>query len=279
MVLKKGGIIIERKLKNALLNKAIILVPIAIFIAVLGNSNTLYAQSAEATKDRIKEIKFVEEDFNVEKLTRNKSIILAARTSEFTRNSDVTSRSIEEDRNKIVDEDNIEESNNQDIENKEEIEDEKITVSISKSMDLTKRTGLSKSQFKKLIQHVSQDSSKFFLNNADTIYDLCEQYEINEIFFCGLISAESGWNIAGNHRKTHNYISLMSKGKLIQYSSTYQGLEVAAQKLHYNYLTPGGKFYGGKTLAGVQKKFCPSGSWIGLVYGRMSSIAAAAKKI
>ena len=91
--------------------------------------------------------------------------------------------------------------------------------------------------------------------------------------------SESGWNIASNHRRTYNYISLMSNGKLIQYSSTKQGLEVAAKKLHDNYLTPGGKFYGGKTLAGVQKKFCPSGTWISLVYGRMQQIMVATKKV
>ena len=87
-------------------------------------------------------------------------------------------------------------------------------------MDLTVRTRLSKSEFNAVMKNLSQDTSKFFYNNAETIYDVCEKYQINEIFFCGLISAESGWNIAGNHRRTHNYISLMSNGKLIQFSST-----------------------------------------------------------
>ena len=99
------------------------------------------------------------------------------------------------------------------------------------------------------------------------------------MFFCGLIVAESGWNIAPNHRNTHNYISLMVKGKLLRYSSTEEGLEVAAKKLHQNYLTPGGKFYNGKTIAGVQKRFCPASStWDDLVYGSMKSVAAAAHK-
>ena len=155
----------------------------------------------------------------------------------------------------------------------------RVRVRISKGMDLTKRTGLTKEQFKKMVKHVSQDTSKFFYNNADYIYDLCQQYQINEIFFCGLISAESGWNIVGNHRRTHNYISLMRNGKLIHYSSTEEGLRVAAQKLHYNYLTPGGKFYKGKTLAGVKTYFCPTGGWVNLVYGRMSQMMTAAKKI
>ena len=145
-------------------------------------------------------------------------------------------------------------------------------VKISKSMNLTKRTGLSREDFIKLISRVKADSSGFFEKNAGKIYDLCEKYSINEIFFCGLISAESGWNIASNHRKTHNYISLMSGGKLIKYDSVNEGLEIAAKKLHYNYLTPGGKFYHGKTLAGVKTCFCPSSGWVNLVYGRMQQI-------
>lgn len=146
-------------------------------------------------------------------------------------------------------------------------------VEISQSMDLTERTGLSKEDFITLIAGVKQDTSGFFEENAGIIYDLCEEYELNEIFFCGLISAESGWKIADNHRRTYNYISLMSGGKLIQFASVEDGLEKAAQKLHNNYLTPGGKFYCGKTLSAVKTKFCPSSStWVSLVYGRMKQI-------
>lgn len=146
-------------------------------------------------------------------------------------------------------------------------------VKISQNMDLTVRTGLSREDFITLIAGVKADTSGFFEENAGLIYDLCEKYEINEIFFCGLISAESGWNIASNHRRTYNYISLMSNGKLIQYSSVENGLETAAKKLHDNYLSPSGRFYHGKTLSGVKKCFCPaSDTWVSLVYGRMKQI-------
>ena len=146
-------------------------------------------------------------------------------------------------------------------------------IVISKNMDLTVRTGISKEDFKILISNVKQDSSKFFYDNSDLIYDLCEEYQINEIFFCGLISAESGWNIASNHRRTHNYISLMTKKGLKNYNSVEEGLIAAAKALHNNYLTEGGRFYHGKTLYGVKTKFCPASStWVDLVYGRMQQI-------
>lgn len=146
-------------------------------------------------------------------------------------------------------------------------------ITISKSMDLTKRTGISKEDFKELMKNLKVDTSGFFYKNSDIIYDLCEKYELNEVFFCGLIAAESGWNIQSNHRKAHNYISMMSKGKLIKYASEEAGLEAAAKLLHTKYLTPGGAYYRGKTLSSVQKIFCPNSStWVGLVYGCMKQV-------
>ena len=238
-------------------------------LALTAFGNTSYAEdSITATKDRIKEIKIVE-DINIDKLIRNKKTKIV---NNVTRQTSTTSRGATTTREK------------QEVKKETKKIEQKYTavknVKISKNMDLTKRTGLSKADFKKVMKNLKADTSKFFYNNADTIYDLCAKYQINEIFFCGLISAESGWNIAPNHRKAHNYISLMSNGKLIHYSSTKAGLETAAKKLHQNYLTPGGKFYSGKTLSGVKKYFCPASStWTNLVYGRMQQIVNAAKKV
>lgn len=146
-------------------------------------------------------------------------------------------------------------------------------VKISVDMDLTVRTGLSKEDFIKLISGVKEDTSGFFEENAAYIYDVCEKYSLNEIFFCGLISAESGWNIAQNHRNTYNYISLMSANGLIRFSSVEEGLEKAAQTLHDKYLAPGGAFYYGPTLSAMKTRFCPaSPTWVNLVYGRMEQI-------
>lgn len=145
-------------------------------------------------------------------------------------------------------------------------------IKISKNMDLSVRCGISKEDFKTLMANLKPDTTKFFYNNADIIYDLCEKYEINEIFFCGLIAGESGWRIASNHRNTCNYISMMSRGKLIRYSTPEEGLEAAAKLLHNCYLTEGGSYYNGKTIYGVQKCYCPESTWVGLIYGCMRQI-------
>ena len=146
-------------------------------------------------------------------------------------------------------------------------------ITISKDMDLTQRCGISKEDFITLMTNLRVDTSGFFEKNAEIIYDLCEKYEINEIFFCGLMAAESGWNIASNHRTSNNYISMMSGGRLIRYSSIEEGLEAAAKLLHNKYLTEGGSCYCGKTLSAVKTRFCPnSTTWVNLVYTCMKQI-------
>ena len=146
-------------------------------------------------------------------------------------------------------------------------------ITISRDMDLTKRCGISKEDFRTLMANLRVDTSGFFEENADTIYDLCEKYEINEIFYCGLIGAEAGFNISSGHRNKHNYISMMSKGSLIRYATVEEGLEAGLKLLHKTYLTPGGSCYSGKTLASVQRRFCPNSStWVNLVYTCMKKI-------
>ena len=182
----------------------------------------------------------------------------------YERNIEVTARSSAKREQKVE----------QEVVKQEEVKYKTIEeIEISKNMDLSLRCGISKEDFKELMKNLKTDTSGFFYENSEMIYDLCEKYELNEVFFCGLIAAESGWNITKGHRNKCNYISMMSKGKMIRYNSVEEGLEAAAKLLHNKYLTPGGAYYKGKTLKDVQKIFCPNSStWVGLVYGCMDKI-------
>lgn len=230
-------------------------------------AQTKYIESVGAEQDETEEVQTNEE---VE--------IAKVETQEVSSRKSMNDRQSTETQTENNQTEQIEATNQEQNQEPENIEPEKTytqikDVKISKDMDLTVSTNLSKEDFKTVISGVKQDTSKFFYNNSDLIYDLCQKYELNEIFFSGLISAESGWNIADNHRRTHNYISLMSKGNLIKYNSVEEGLEVAAKTLHNKYLTKGGVFYYGKTLSAVKTKFCPASStWVNLVYGRMKQI-------
>lgn len=247
-----------------------------IAIIVIGNiiSNKIEENNSIAANTNNQEnIQNEEIEENAEKDTKEEVRTIKA---------EITSRSQEQTRTEVNLQGNIgtidiEHSIQEEFEQVEEVEEVQTTpieeVTISRDMDLTVRTGLSREDFITLISGVKEDTSGFFEENAGLIFDICEKYQINEIFFCGLIAGESGWKIADNHRRTYNYISLMSRGGLIKYSSVEDGLEKAAMTLHNNYLTEGGRFYCGPTLAGVKTRFCPASStWINLIYGNMEKI-------
>lgn len=213
------------------------------------------------TNERQIQISKFETKKEIEKLEEQETIEVAQETI-YERQMKVTSRS-------EVNRDKKENEIPQAVVKYKKIEE----ITISRDMDLSVRCGVSKEDFNKLMSNLRVDTSGFFKRNSNTIYELCEKYEINEIFFCGLIAAESGWNIASSHRNANNYISMMSKGKLIKYSTEAEGLEAAAKLLHNRYLTKGGSCYSGKTLSAVQKRFCPnSNTWVGLVFGCMKQV-------
>lgn len=231
------------------------LISVFLIIMTLGTYIGLFR-----TNEREMQISKFETKKEIEKLEEEKQTIEVAQETSYEREIKVTSRS-EAQREKIAEE--APETKYISIEE----------IKISKDMDLSIRCGISREDFIKLMENMKVDYSKFFAKNAGIIYDLCEKYEINEIFFCGLIAAESGWSIASSHRNAHNYISMMSSKGLIRYSSEEEGLEAATKLLHNKYLTKGGSCYSGKTLSAVQKRFCPNSStWVGLVFGCMKQV-------
>ena len=253
---------------STLLIVLIILISLAI-ILVKVNSLRKAEKETQVVETTVQSVESEERE-----VTKTKEPIKITARSSGIRNAELISVEDAQGQAQIQEEQEVTPEIEEIIEAPEQIETTKIEdVKISVDMDLTVRTGLSREDFITLISGVKADTSGFFEENAGLIYDLCEKYSLNEIFFCGLISAESGWNIASNHRNTHNYISLMSSKGLIRFSSVEEGLEKAAETLHNKYLTPGGSFYYGPTLSAMKTRFCPASStWVSLVYGRMTQI-------
>ncbi len=260
-------VLISMKISTLMIIWIILIVLISGIVLV---KNSEYEQISLADSTDIKE------EINVENTSPSPEDI----KEQYERRTIAVTSRFSETREEAVVEENEQEEVINEQESIEAVQEELVVTStpieevkISKDMDLTVRTGLSREDFITLIAGVKADTSGFFEENSGLIYDVCEKYQINEIFFCGLISAESGWTIASNHRNTHNYISLMSSRGLIRFASVEDGMEQAAKTLHDKYLTPGGAFYYGPTLAGVKTKFCPASStWVNLVYQRMDQI-------
>lgn len=148
----------------------------------------------------------------------------------------------------------------------------KYRDTISFDMDVTVLSGLSLEEFKTLMEGITlDDENDFYKVNAEAIFNLCNQYQINEIFFCGIISAESWWGTADNCVEKNNFTGMMGSSGLIKYETTYENLEATARNLHNNYLSPGGSFNNGTTISGVSVCYCGS-EWPPLVWERMTQI-------
>ena len=258
-------VLISVKVSTLLLILLVIIIAVVVFVKINNRNNEKSVEPVQKT---------VQSSIETEEKTTTKEPIKITARSSGIRNSELISMDEAPHEEQVEIQEEIMPEIEEVIEAPEQIETTKIEdVTISVDMDLTVRTGLSREDFILLISGVKADTSGFFEENAGLIYDLCEKYSLNEIFFCGLISAESGWNIASNHRNTHNYISLMSSSGLIRFASVEEGLEKAAETLHNKYLTPGGSFYYGPTLSAMKTRFCPASStWVSLVYGRMAQI-------
>lgn len=168
-----------------------------------------------------------------------------------------------------------------------ETESESETVDISDlyitpDMDLSKTLGVSKEQFCLLMENLSCDYSGLFSRNAEEIWQLCQEYEVNEIFLVGLIGAESGWGNNEAHVSKCNYTSIMGSDGLNSYSSEYEGLYASVYLLSTEYLTENGQYYfGSTTIHDMASIYCPdnadteedeSRQWEDLVYSCMSLV-------
>lgn len=142
-------------------------------------------------------------------------------------------------------------------------------VKISRNMDLTKLTGLSKEDFVELLSDFPYDYAGFYERNAEEIWEQSQRYQVNEIFMCGVYGLESYYGSDKRHISYHNYGSIMTRaGKLVRYASDEEGIE-ANYKLFANcYLSPDGKYYKGVTLDSIGNTYCDS-SWAGQVYSCM----------
>lgn len=147
-------------------------------------------------------------------------------------------------------------------------------VKISRNMDLTETTGLSREDFCKLLANFKYDYAGFYKQNAGLIWDLSQKYQVNEIFICGVFGLESYYGSDDRHISTHNYGSIMRRtGGMVKYSSDAEGIEANFRLFANSYLSTEGKYYKGVTLDSIGNTYCPPTpdcpSWADKVYSCM----------
>ncbi len=153
---------------------------------------------------------------------------------------------------------------------------------LNKNMKLNQPSGLSLSQFKKILSNNEKDKNKIFQNNAQYFYYIEKQYNINGVFVASVGIHESNWGtskIALSKKNLFGYGAYDSS----PYESSYtfgnysEGIDLLGRVFTKYYLNPAGtkiydneiatgRYYNGPTLQGVNKKYATDKNWANSVY-------------
>lgn len=153
---------------------------------------------------------------------------------------------------------------------------------LSKNMDLMKPSGFTLEQFKKVLSNNSQDKNGVFKDNAEYFYYIEQQYGINGIFVAAIGIHESSWGtskIATNKKNLFGYgaYDMSAYSSAYSYNGYAAGIDMIARVLVKYYLNPKGtniyngevatgKYYCGKTLSAVNKRYATDKNWNNGVY-------------
>ena len=153
------------------------------------------------------------------------------------------------------------------------------------NIKLNKPSGLSLSQFKKVLSNNENDINGVFEKNAEYFYYAEKQYGVNGIFLAAVAIHESGWagsSISQDKNNLFGYGAYDSDPYDSAYSfSTYsEGIDLLARVFAKYYLNPEGTkiyegtvadgcYYNGNTLSGVNVKYATDKNWANAVYSWM----------
>ncbi len=163
---------------------------------------------------------------------------------------------------------------------------EQLLASLYFDMDLTKPSGLTLSQFQKVLSGNPQDTQNVIASNAEYFYYAEKQYGINGIYLASMAIHEGGWGtskIANDKKNLFGYGAYDSNpyGGSFSFSTYAEGIDLVARVLVKNYLNPKGTeiydgqiatgtYYNGPTLTGVNTRYASDKNWANSVFKWMT---------
>lgn len=154
------------------------------------------------------------------------------------------------------------------------------------NMDLSKPSGLSLEQFKKILTGNPGDTQGVLASNAEFFYYCERQYGINGVFLASMAIHEGGWGtskIANDKKNLFGYGAYDSNpyGGASNFSSYAEGIDLVARVLVKNYLHPKGEeiydgqiangtYFNGPTLTGVNTRYATDKNWANAVFKWMT---------
>lgn len=175
---------------------------------------------------------------------------------------------------------------NQDFADGVEYSKDELLASLSFDMDLTKPSGFTLDQFRKVLYGNSQDTNSVIASNAEYFYYTEKQYGINGIYLASMAIHEGGWGtskISNDKKNLFGYGAYDSNpyGGSFSFDTYAEGIDLVARVLVKNYLNPigteiydgqfaTGMFYNGPTLTGVNTRYASDKNWANAVFKWMT---------
>ena len=130
-------------------------------------------------------------------------------------------------------------------------------------------------EIQKLKKQIKEEKkTRFFdpknVNSISNIVKAERIHHVNAVFLMGIAAHESAWGTSRRAREDNNltgYGVYSDSAKGINKPSKEEGLLATAETLHERYLTPGGSYYEGTSVADVNKHYCVGNEWAGAVVG------------
>ena len=149
-------------------------------------------------------------------------------------------------------------------------------------MDLTRPSGLTLAQFKKVLSNNEQDENRIFENNYEYFYYIEKQYNVNGIFVAAVGIHESGWGTSSICVDKKNLFGYGAYDRdpytnAYSYSGYESSIDLIARVFAKYYLNPAGTviydgqiaegdYYNGATLSGVNCCYASDQNWANAVY-------------
>lgn len=168
---------------------------------------------------------------------------------------------------------NIETEENENIETISSISDksiEEIIAEIGPEMDISKPSGISKSNFIFLLEHCKYDKNNVLKENAGLIWEECQTRQLHEFAVVGIIAAESWWANPEKSElvaKKKNIMSIKNNDGDYKTYETYSDCILDAIRiLSEEYVSDEGRYHTGGRLDIIADTYSENGTeWAALV--------------
>ena len=165
---------------------------------------------------------------------------------------------------------------------------QKLYATLDANMDLTKPSGLTLDDYKKILGGNTLDINKIIEENAENFYNAEQKYNVNGIFLASIAIHESAWGTSQIAKDKKNLFGFgaydrspyESANSFDDYS---KGIEAVAKYLAKNYLnksgtkiyddeTATGMYYNEPTIAGVNTRYCTDKDWATKIFKYMDML-------